>query len=226
MVSLGTVKLRAKKIGVLIKDARLSAGKSMKDCANVIGVSSSRISAFERGDKTPSLPELEALAYYLEMPLENFWSSDMQLRSKFEEDRSANLDRLVALRTRVVGVLLRKARIDADITLTELAETVDITTRRLKSYEAGNREIPLPELEVMANHLDLSIDYFRDEEGIIGKWSRENKSIQQFLDLPPDMQDFVTTPLNLPYLEIAEHLSGMSVEKLRALAEGLLEITL
>ena len=33
-------------------------------------------------------------------------------------------------------------------------------------------------------------------------------------------------PVNLPYLEIAQRLSGLSVEKLRAMAEGLLDITL
>jgi hypothetical protein len=50
--------------------------------------------------------------------------------------------------------------------------------------------------------------------------------MQHFDDLPPDLQDFISKPINRPFLEIAQRLSGLSVEKLRAVAEGLLEITL
>ncbi len=31
------------------------------------------ISKYEAGEKSPSLPELEVLAYYLDVPLERFW---------------------------------------------------------------------------------------------------------------------------------------------------------
>ena len=40
------------------------------------------------------------------------------------------------------------------------------------------------------------------------------------------MQQFVSKPVNQPYLELAQRLSEMSVERLRSVAEGLLEITL
>jgi len=38
--------------------------------------------------------------------------------------------------------------------------------------------------------------------------------------------DFISKPVNRPYLQLAQRLSEMSVEKLRMVAEGLLEITL
>ena len=41
-----------------------------------------------------------------------------------------------------------------------------------------------------------------------------------------ELQGFVCKPINRPYLELAVRLSEMSVEKLRGVAEGLLEITL
>jgi hypothetical protein len=44
--------------------------------------------------------------------------------------------------------------------------------------------------------------------------------------MPSELQSFVVKPINQPYLELAQRLSEMSVEKLRAVAEGLLEITL
>jgi hypothetical protein len=39
------------------------------------------------------------------------------------------------------------------------------------------------------------------------------------------MQNFVCKPVNRPYLELAKKLSGMSTDKLRSLAEDILEIT-
>ena len=63
MVNPLALKIRTKKLGVLLRDARLSCGKSMKDCGEAIGISNSRIGSFERGEKAPSLPELEALAF-------------------------------------------------------------------------------------------------------------------------------------------------------------------
>ena len=57
--------LRAKIIGVLLRDARLATGKSMKDLGDVLGVTAGRIASIERGTRSLSLPELELLAYYL-----------------------------------------------------------------------------------------------------------------------------------------------------------------
>jgi len=43
--------------------------------------------------------------------------------------------------------------------------------------------------------------------------------------MPVEMQVFVSKPINRPYLELAIRLSEMSVDRLRSVAEGLLEIT-
>jgi hypothetical protein len=54
----------------------------------------------------------------------------------------------------------------------------------------------------------------------------EQKVLQDFLQLPPELQSFVCKPVNQPYLELALSLSGLSKERLRFVAESLLEITL
>jgi transcriptional regulator with XRE-family HTH domain len=221
-----TRNIRTKKLGVLIKDARLASGKNIKSCADALKVSSGRISAYERGEKSPSLPELEVLAFFLDVPLEHFWGQE-SLANDFEERVEASkLERLIPIRQKIVGILLKKARIEADLPIKALADCAGVTTRRVKSYEAGEIPIPLPELEAMASLLNLNIEHFRDKEGVVGKWALEQLTISQFLQLPPDLQDFVIKPINRPYLEIAQRLSGMSVDKLRAVAEGLLDITL
>jgi transcriptional regulator with XRE-family HTH domain len=226
MVNPIALKIRAKKLGVLIRDARIATGKSLKECAEAIGITNSRMSAYERGEKSPSLPELEALAFYLGVPTRHFWGKESRTDDSEQRVESINLERLIALRCRIVGALLRKARLDVDMSMKDLAVSVGITANRLKTYEIGAQPVPLPELEGMASQLDLSIDYFRDKEGPVGKWDIQQRSIQRFLDLPADLQEFVTKPVNVPYIELAQRLSGMSVDQLRAVAEGLLEITL
>jgi hypothetical protein len=52
------------------------------------------------------------------------------------------------------------------------------------------------------------------------------EAIQNFLDLPMEMRQFVALPVNRPYLELAMKLSSMSKDKLRSVAEDLLDITL
>ncbi len=217
--------LRMKKLGVLLRDARLASGHSRKALAEALGISSSQLAAYERGDKAPSLPELEALAYHLRLPLEHFWGGEM-LSETLAAREPVDLGRLVALRQRIVGVTLRQYREAAGLTLVDVARQADIPVRRLRAYELGERPVPLPELETLAEVLGVSVQVFMDTEGPIGQWLAEQRQVADFLELPAELRAFVSRPVNRPYLELAQRLSEMSVEKLRAVAEGLLEITL
>jgi hypothetical protein len=60
----------------------------------------------------------------------------------------------------------------------------------------------------------------------VGSWFASQKYVREFQNLPPEMQEFISKPINRPYLDLAVRLSELKVEKLRALGEGLLEITL
>lgn len=221
-----SIEIRAKKLGILLRDARIAAGKSMKDCSNVIGVSSYMIGSFEKGENSPSLPQLEGLAYYLDVPLEHFWGEEVITGMDETRIDRSNLERLIPLRQRIIGAKLRKTRQETGTTMGELAETVGVTTYILRSYERGERPIPLPELEVMAQELETPIDEFKDQDGVVGQWAAQQRAIHQFMELPPEIQEFVSKPINSPYLELAKRLSEMPVGKLRSVAEGLLEITL
>ena len=218
------ITIRAKKLGILIRDARMALRRSTKECAVAINVTNGTFKAYEEGRKAPSLPELETLVYYLELPIDHFWSND-SLSDNPNPIEELDLPRLTELRHRMIGALLRQERMNASLSMKSVAEQSGITTRRLKKYEMGERPIPLPELEVLLKILGGRIETFFDQGGPIGQWMSQQKATRQFLELPPELQSFVSQPINKPYLELARKLSDMSTDKLRSVAEDLLDIT-
>lgn len=219
------ITLRAKKLGILIRDARMASRRSIKDCATAINVTSGVFKAYEEGRKAPSLPELETLAYYLELPIDHFWG-DKSISDAPERVSELDLPRLTGLRHRMIGAFLRQERMNASLSMKSVAKQSGISTRRLKNYELGERPIPLPELEAFLKILGGRIETFFDQGGPIGLWMMQQKAIDQFLDMPTELQNFVCQPINRPYLDLARKLSEMSTDKLRSVAEDLLDITL
>ena len=219
------ITIRAKKLGILIRDARLASRRSTKECAVAINVTNGVFKAYEEGRKAPSLPELETLVYYLELPINHFWSNESLSDAPARIDE-LDLPRLTELRHRMIGAFLRQERMDASLSMKSVAEQTGISTSRLKRYELGERPIPLPELEVILKVLGGRVETFFDQGGPIGQWMTQQKAIRQFLDMPVELQNFVCQPINRPYLDLARKLSEMSTDKLRSVAEDLLDITL
>lgn len=219
------ITIRTKKLGVLIRDARLSARRSVQDCAEALGIRKSVLRDYEEGLKSPSLPELEVLVYYLDLPMEHFWSREIRSDAA-SRPASLDLTKLMSVRQRKIGALLRQERMKASISIRSLANETGIPSARIKAYELGERAIPLPELEVLIRTLGGRIETFFDRHGPVGKWMVSEEAVQQFLEMPTELRQFVAMPVNRPYLELAMKLSNMSRDKLRSVAEDLLDITL
>jgi len=219
------ITIRTKKLGVLIRDARLAERRSVKECANAMGIKPAVFRAYEEGRRAPSLPELEVLVFYLKLKITHFWGKDA-LSDATSPAELLNLPLLMNVRQHKVGALLRLGRNNANLSLRTLSEKTGISTNRLKAFELGERPVSLPEFEVILSALGAHIEDFFDQSGPVGKWMTEQLAIQRFLELPDDMQNFACRPVNRPYLELAMKLSEMPTDRLRSVAEGLLDITL
>lgn len=214
------IRLRSKIIGVLLRDARLAAGKSLKQVADVIGLSSGTLSAVERGANALSLPELELLAFYLRIPLAHFWSEDI-VSQEVSPAETLQAEGLLALRHRTVAALLRQGRNEKSLSQKELSDRTGISPSRIRRYESGETPVPLPELESLAASLDYTLDDFTDSSGPVGEWIVRSKAVAEFDELPRDLQEFLAAPSNRYYLELAQRLSSIPPERLRALVETL-----
>lgn len=219
------ITIRTKKLGVLIRDARVAARRSVQECAEAIGIRKSIFRAYEEGLRSPSLPELEMLVYYLDLPMDHFWSSQSRSEGS-SRNETLDLTKLAGVRQRKIGALLRQERMRSSVSIRSLAADTGIASSRIKAYELGERAIPLPELEVLVRALGGRIESFFDRHGPVGRWMLSEEAVQDFLQMPVELREFVAMPVNRPYLQLAMKLSTMSRDKLRSVAEDLLDITL
>ena len=215
--------IRKKMIGVLLRNARIRAGMTIKDASEATGFPPSAISDQEYGRRDIALPQLEVLAYTYRVPITYFWSDDPIPR---DEERELPLEEAMGLRRRIIGVLLRQARLEAGHSQKDLAKVLDCPSGRIASYEFGRADIPLLELEKLASYLEVPLPYFLDQ-GITpsGDQVAGVDELERLAQLPEDVRSFLIEPGNLLYVRVAMQLSTLSAEAIRNVAEGLLEIT-
>jgi transcriptional regulator with XRE-family HTH domain len=221
-MSTQTYTLRAKMVGAMLREARLSAGISLKDGAAGIGVTSGTLSSYEYGRKPVSLPELELLAFRYDFSLRNFWHPDQFIK---HQDENLNPTLLLSLRQRQIAGWLQKQREEAGLTQKELAKGAGISLAKIRAYEKGDRRIPLPELEVIASRLGRTVDDYADKQPPVGTWDSAKRVFEHLSELPQDLQMFIAEPSNVPYLRLAMRLSKVPVDRLRTVGEGLVDIT-
>lgn len=217
------LKLRTHRLAVMLIDARQTHRRTFEECAQAMGVSVEEYQSYEAAQAAPSLPALEALAFYLNLPLEHFWSqTTLSAQTAAPSDQ---VRKLRGLRSRAIGARLRQRRTQLEMGTDTLAEKLSLPLEQVDTFETGQNAIPLPQLELIAEALGLPIQELFDQHGPIGEWRTERELNEKFAQLPAKMKDFVSKPVNRPYLELAMRLSELSVEKLRTVAESLLEIT-
>lgn len=215
--------LRAKKLSLLIQDARLFASRSPEDCAAALDISLEQYRAFEDGSLSPTLPQMEALSFFLKVPLDHFWDGQLLCGQPAGKDGQR---RYQSLRSRTIGTRLLMERTRAGLELEQLAEQTGVEAGRIRDCENGSECLSLPELETLSAALELPIQGFFDQKGIIGQWVSGQKELENYQALPEDLRKFISQPVNRPYLTAAVHLSQLPAAQLRALAELLLNITL
>ncbi|MEJ2208983.1 MAG: helix-turn-helix transcriptional regulator [Anaerolineae bacterium] len=217
--------IRNKIIGILVKRARLDAGKTQRDCAEILGCSPSTFSQYERGKKGLALPEIEVLACFLDVPLQTLLDGDHAAARQEEEDLLP-LSQIMQIRQRILAVQFRKCREATGLTQQGMGDLLGTSAYMISQYESGKRQIPLAELELAAEQCGQTLDDFIDKESLpLGRTERERRMVARLEELSPEVREFVLKPTNNLYLRIALLLSAMKADSLRQIAETLLDIT-
>ena len=219
-----TISIRNRIVGILVRRAREKAGKSQRDCAEYLLCGPFTYSQCEQGKQGFSLPQLEALAYWFEAPLATLWDDQHPLLQEPQEE-PLPLAQILQLRQKMVAVKFRQCRQAAGLSQREIGELLGCSTYMVSQYEQGGRDIPLADLEAVAERCGQSLTFFLDEDTIpLGHGEAQRQVLAHLDELPPDVRDFVLKPTNALYLRIAMLLSTMKAEHLRQIAETLLDI--
>lgn len=79
------------------------------------------------------------------------------------------LDPKARLRQKILGLKIRQARTEAGLTMKEVGQAVGIPAALVSEIEFGQREVALPQLEVMALLFNVPITYFWSDEPLESK---------------------------------------------------------
>jgi transcriptional regulator with XRE-family HTH domain len=212
--------LRLNAIGRLIRQAREAAGRSERDVARFIGVPAKRLSDFEDARREPSLPELEAIAYFLDVPVTALVSD---ADAKLVRPRPAqDFKSLISLRTKIVGARLKQVREEKGETLKDAAEGLGLKPGQLTGFELGRRAVPITLLEKMIARYGVDVNDLLDlgigQVGEAQLLARQRASLHAFDD---EVRAFISDPASRLYLVLAMHLSKMPKEHLQGAARVL-----
>jgi len=238
MISNQEALLRNKITGVLLRQARMYAGVDIDACAAALSRDPAFIERAEEGREALTLPQLESLALVLDVPI-GFLLGEQELPADRAASDPAYYDRLMTVRRKIIGVILQQARTTREQTLDDLADILGWEPERLRQVEWGEEPVSLVELQALAGALGLPMGAFVDRgepSPPQGEWREVPPSealpseappreTSDLAHLPVDVQEFITQPINVPYLQVAMNLSHMPAEALRQLASGLFEIT-
>jgi transcriptional regulator with XRE-family HTH domain len=213
-----------KKLGILIRNAREINKFSREECAQVTGVSSGEFESFETGENSLSLPQLEIIAFFLNIPLSHFLGSTLYPEKTVFPDES-DLQTFYELRHKKIAAKLKSLREDKQLTPEQMLKNSQLTEEEYLAFETCEKPVPLQTLNSFAYVLGVPLRLFLAESGKIGNWHHAQKAVKTLAEIPNELEEFLTNPSNEPYLRLAMHLSKLSADRLRAIAEGLLEIT-
>ncbi|RPI99105.1 MAG: XRE family transcriptional regulator, partial [Chloroflexi bacterium] len=191
--------LRARILGVLIRDARQATGQDLDACARQINVSPPTLESWELGKSMPSLPQIELLAYALGVPISHFWGTSTLLERNARQD--VDIDEYVTLRNHLIGALLRAAREQANLTPEQLAADAGIPAGNIAAYELGQRPVPTPVLATLASVCRVNLSYFLENGNKVGTFLMLQEDLKNFSGMSPDVRRFVSSPTNQPYIE-------------------------
>lgn len=219
-----SLELRARMLAVLVRDARTHADRTAEDGASVLGLSPEAYASLESGEGAFSLPQLELLAYYFDIPLAHFLG-DALLAPGQGLRLAPPPPESLPLRDRIVAVQLHQARQARGLAPEAIAAATGLRIDDVLAYEGGDAPIPLPVLDAWARQLDLRLAALSETAGVIGAWQTATRQAHLLDQIPADLRQFVTQPVNAPYLRLAQKLSQLPASELRELAAILLDIT-
>ncbi len=213
------VVLQRKIIGVLIRAAREKARRTIKEVALRLGVTPARVRQYERGSREISLPELEQLALFFQMPLSFFVNGETPIETQPPQPPTPAEARA---RRAALGVKLKQARLAAGKSKEECAQAIGRKAGTIGRYERGASDVPITELERLARFLQVNLYYFVEDR--LNEDASSLMDLEKMTRLPKEVRAFVLDSDNLPFMRMAMKFGDLPTDRLKELGEILLVV--
>jgi transcriptional regulator with XRE-family HTH domain len=125
------------------------------------------------------------------------------------------------LRTRraMMGAKLKQARMAAGKTKEECAQIIGRNLATIGRYERGVGDIPITELDRLANLLGVNLYYFAEKKSV-----EDTLDLDKLARIPKEVRAFVLDPGNLAFVRTAMKFADLPVDQLKELGEILLVV--
>jgi transcriptional regulator with XRE-family HTH domain len=247
-------RIKRKMLGVRIRSARNQAGLNLKETAQQMGVSPATLNDYELGQQEAGLPELEAMARIFAVPISYFWANGLlktpdrkykaaqaisirrkmlgaQLRQARQEaghNQEALAEVLGCPVERLADYELGKI----SIPFSELESMASFLNLPLTHFLLAETQLAEPE-QAEAQPVEaqqqvpqpVAVEPQPAGAGDDQPEAALPADLAWLADLPEDVKKFLEDPSSLLYLKLSMRSHNLSAETLRALAEGILDIT-
>ena len=206
-------KLRSRILGALIRRSRLSAQRSVEDCASFLQVDEQLIEAWELGGSAPSLPQLERLTDYLRSTEAGDGVDSARVDAEYH-----------LIRQRMIGAKLQLARQLQDLAVEEIGRRSGLEADMIQRYEFGQAMIPLNQLSALAHAIRQDLSYFLDSDVIDRDQSQPESEGRTKASADTDLVRFAADNNNKAFIRLAMAFRHISREDLHLIAEALYNI--
>jgi transcriptional regulator with XRE-family HTH domain len=211
---------RRRAIGAAIRAQREAANRKSRDFAAQIGLSVPALLAIENGERDASLPQLEAIAYLLDMPLQQLLQPTATALER-GAPHAEQLDTIIRLRGHIIGARLKQARMAHSETPQQVMAATGIAAREIEQFEIGAKQPGLADVETLIAHYTLSIEDLLDFGiGPLGETQLRQRQQAAFDALPEPLRALFNGPHAGKHLDMALRLSTLSPDQMRELSQA------
>ena len=192
--------IRNRMLGIQIKKNRYQQNQTVEQLAQLCEIPTSDLEFYETGQTPIPLPIFLKISEVLHLPYERAQSPESITADKIEEPPVVQPDEIPVQPE-------PEPAMDNESDLVELPimESDALPLSQAPEPVLINETIPVEPGENLQSPQSIT---------------------EQFPGISEELREFITKPVNVPYLELAMKLSQMDAKKLRDIAESLLEITL
>lgn len=131
-----------------LKNLRKEKNLSQKELANLINMSQTGYSQYERGTRKISLETLKNLASFYNVSVD-YLLELTDIKDKYEESKINNNSL----------IRLKEIREDRDLLQEDIAKILNMSRKGYSHYESDYSEIPINKLIILAKYYNVSTDY-------------------------------------------------------------------